>query len=379
VSPNPLTANTRRLRVGLAGAGVIAEWHARVLKTIPGLEIAAICDPVGAKARQMQKAWGIPQAFESLAAMTREAQLDVVHVLTPPAAHCAAAVEVLEGGCHLFLEKPLGLSVEECERIRSAAGRAGRSVGVNHNHTFNPSFVRLLDTIRSRRLGRIDHTTICFSMPLRQLAMGQHGHWVFQRPGNIILELGVHALSMVYRLMGSVRQVSTLLSGEHTLRNGNKFYDTWQISLACERGTAQCYFAFASEYMETLAHVAGQDGAACADLRRNTLRVSDKSRFLPQVDDLRDAWKTSAAIRSDGVGNFVRYVRGFLGLRPSGDLFYMTMRGSMDSFYGALRSGAAPPIGLEEGTAVVAGAEAIVRAAEAQLRDAAAREAYAAL
>src|SRR5581483_3428968 len=123
----------------------------------------------------------------------------------------------------------MGISSEECRRIAAAEERTGRRVGVNHNYTFNPAFQRLIRDVQGRHFGRIEHVIVCFNMPLRQLAAGQHGNWIFASPGNIVLELGPHTIGSITRLMGRARSATVAVSGETRLRTGALFYDTWQI------------------------------------------------------------------------------------------------------------------------------------------------------
>ena len=350
------------LRVGVLGAGTHADWHARILKKIPGVALRAVCDTELSKASQLQQRWGIPQAYASLDRMLESGELDVVHVVTPPQFHAACAIECLEGGCHVFLEKPAAVSVSECEQIAAAMARSGRKLGVNHNLTFNPAFLGLLRAVQERRLGRIENVTVFFNMPFRLPSAGRH--WMFQNIGNIVYEAGPHPFSLVYRLIGKVRHASTVVSRETVLPNGRSFHGAWQTSLLAERGTAQCFLSFGTEYMDLWIHVVGQDGAAFADLRRNTLRVSEKSRFLPPVDDLLDSLRGGAPICRQGISNFANYALGFLGLKPPGDLFYTTMQGSMSAFYDALGAGKDPAIGLEEGQGVIEACAAVIKDGE---------------
>lgn len=350
------------LRVGVLGAGTHADWHARILRKIPGVALRAVCDTELPKANELRQRWGIPHAYRSLDRMLESGELDVVHVVTPPQFHAAGAAECLEGGCHVFLEKPAGVSISECEHLASAAARSGRKLGVNHNLTFNPAFLELVRAVQEQRLGRIENVTVCFNTPFRLPSNGRH--WIFQRAGNILYEAGPHPLSMVYRLIGKVRHASTVVSREAVLSNGRSFYGAWQASLLAERGTAQCFFSFGAEYMDLWIHVVGQDGAAFADLRRNTLRVSEKRRFMPQIDDLVDSLSNGGSVGRQGVSNLVNYALGFLGWKSPGDLFYTAMHGSMSSFYDALGAGQDPAVGLEEGRGVIEACAAVIEGGE---------------
>jgi predicted dehydrogenase len=355
-------ASQRSFRVGLLGTGVIAAPHAQALRTLGGaVELAAVCDQDLAKAKSFQQAFSVPSAFGDLDAMIEASRLDVVHVLLPPTAHPSMAIAALERGCHVFVEKPFCLSSQECRSVMDAAAANGRRVGVNHNLTFMPSVLRLVDEIRSWRLGAIQHVSVIYNLPMG-LDGGRHQHWMFGSPERIMLELGPHPLSVVHRLVGSVVSATAQVSDRRILSNGQPFWDTWQSSLACERGSAQCVLALGGQYLSTSIHVIGQDGEAYVDLLRNTLRVSSRTQYL-RFDQFVDGWRNGAGLVRQSLRNQTARMRGMLGFGPPYEMQNFSMNSSVGAFYQALRSGSRLPVDGEDGTAVVEGLEAIIESA----------------
>ncbi len=355
--PSTPTARNAPLRVGFLGTGVIAVPHAIALRAIPGVQLAAVCDLDRAKATAFQTQWQVPQVFDSLDAML--AAVDVVHVLLPPSVHAEQAITCLRAQRHVFVEKPLALSARECERIGTAAEEAGCMVGVNHNLTYMPGMLKLIEAIKDYRLGAVEHVTAVYNMPMPALAAGQHGHWMFGETERLILELCPHPMSVICRLLGGVQEAATTVSGRTQLRNGKTFFDTWQSSLVCDRGTAQLFLGVGRDYLNTWVHVVGQDGEAFVDLRRNTVRISEKTKYL-RSDNLVDGWRNGTGLIKTGLTNFVRYAQGALGLAPAFELQNESMKASIGAFYGALLGNRPVPVGLEEGSAVVRGCEAIL-------------------
>jgi predicted dehydrogenase len=354
------TQTRQPVRVGIVGAGIIARFHAQALKKLPGVTLEAVCDRDRTRAATLQQAFRIPNLFTSVADMSHGVALDAVHVLVPPPAHASTAVDCLDNGWHALVEKPFATTPEECRTIENAALRAGRFVGVNHNLTFLPSFLRLISDIRARKLGRIENVYVCCNMPMPQLSTGQTGQWMFAETGNIILELGPHPLSAIVRLMGPVESVRTVVSGKRTLRNGSTFFDTWQMLFTCERGPAQCYFSVGGNFVDCSVYVTGQDGSAIVDLMRNTYVFSTKSRFVPPVDTFVDAMRRSRSLFADGFRNVFTFAGGMLGLNVSSDVFSVGMRNSVVAFHEAISRGAEPPAGIAEATAVIQACQAVI-------------------
>jgi len=358
------TQTAQSIRVGIIGAGGIARFHAQALRKLPGVTLAAVCDRDRNRAVALQQAFGIPHVFDSVGAMSQNAVLDAVHVLLPPTAHATVAMEALNAGWHVFIEKPFATNIHECRQVEALAGRVGRQVGVNHNLTFLPAFLKLIADVRAKRLGYIESVHACFNVPMPQLAVGQHGHWMFAETGNIVLELGPHPLSTIVRLIGPVHAANTVVSGERTLKHGSTFFDGWYSVLTCERGVAQCSFSFGGGFTDGWVYVIGQDASAMVDLVRNTYFLSTKSRFVKPVEDFFDSLQRSRSFLSDGFHNIANFGAGVLGLSVTNDVFSVGMRNSIVAFYEAIGRGAEPPVGIIEGTAVIQACQTVIESVQ---------------
>jgi predicted dehydrogenase len=347
------------LRVGFLGAGVIAPTHALALKNVPHARLVAICDKDLPKAQALGRKLNVNSVFDSLADMLAHADLDVVHVLLPPSAHAQAAIECIEGDVHILVEKPFCMTGRECEAVEQAASRAGRQVGVNHNMTYLPTILRLFDEVRALRLGAVEHVTIAYNLLMPGIAAGQHGHWMFGGQERLFLEIGSHPLSVICRLLGPVTASATALDGHWKLNNGQSFYDTWQTSMICERGTSQVRLSVGRDYMNAWVYVIAQDGEVYIDLRRNTFRMSEKTRHM-RMDNLLDAWKNSRGVISGSLRDLSAYFQGAVGLKPVFELQNISVGGSIGAFYDALVSGRTLPVGAPEGKMVVEACQSVI-------------------
>src|SRR5258706_1712944 len=142
-------------RVGLLGAGYIADWHAKAIRAAEGVSLVAICDRVKSRADVLAAVYHIPHVFDSLADMLGSKTIDAVHVLLPPEHHYQAASEILAAGVHAFLEKPMCLEARECKALVSFARQKNCRLGVSHNFLFAQSYQKLRDDIRHGLLGRL--------------------------------------------------------------------------------------------------------------------------------------------------------------------------------------------------------------------------------
>ena len=353
--------------MALVGAGEISSTHITALKALADcVDVVAVCDLDLAKARAFQQQNGIPAVFASLGAMLEETRPNVVHVLLPPPVHASASETCLSAGSHVFVEKPFCLSLEECHYVQALAKREGLQIGVNHNLTFMPSFLALLDAIRFCRLGALEQVQVIYTIPMPSLGSGPHTQWMFSATERLLFELGPHPLSIPCRLLGRVTRASTAVSGEMKLSNGTRFFSNWQTSLVCERGNAQCTLAVGSGYFAAAVHVIGQDAEALVDLRRNTFQLIEKTRYL-RVDDMVNGWTNAYGLVRRNLSNFKAYAMGAAGLCPPYLQQNLSVNASIAAFYRALAAGRTPRIDGAEGTAVVEACEMVADSAFAFL------------
>jgi len=105
------------VRVGIIGAGWIAEEHAAIIRRLDGVELAAVCDVDEARAREL--AGGAPAYTDWRELIEHEAPA-AIFVCTPPMLHREMAVQALEWGIHVYLEKPVARGLDDARAIVDA-------------------------------------------------------------------------------------------------------------------------------------------------------------------------------------------------------------------------------------------------------------------
>jgi predicted dehydrogenase/nucleoside-diphosphate-sugar epimerase len=329
----PRRDHERRVPVAIVGAGYIAGYHVEVLRHLDIAEVVGVCDPDAARRDAFRREWQIASAATSLAELLRDCRPEAVHVLVPPPAHFEVAKQAIEAGLHVLVEKPMALRASECARLVDLARQNGVRLGVNHNAVFHPAFRRLLDDVGRRKLGRIEHVVSINNLPLAQLDSGDHDHWMFRAPENILFEQATHPLSQIHALLGPVSDVDVARSGPRTLKTGAVFHTAWQMSLTCERGTAQLFIAFGRHCPEAVCHVIGQDGSARIDLLKNTYTLDRATKYFEPLDRALRSLADAANVARGASTALLRYVVSTLRLRRRTDPYYISMLRSIEAFY----------------------------------------------
>lgn len=338
--------------VCLVGAGSIAGVHAEALRAIPGLRLAAVVDPDLEAARRLAAAFGAP-AHGSVEEALQAGPVDAAHVLVPPDRHHDVARTLLAAGRPVLVEKPLAASTAECAALLAAAAESGATLGVNQNFVFHPAFARLRRLVESRALGRPGFVDCLYTVPLRQFAARQFGHWMFAEPGNLLLEQAVHPLSQLAVLAGPVRDLAAFAGPPVEINTAMRVFPTVTATLDCAHLPAQLRLAVGEPFPFWQVRVVCDDGVIVADILANRLVTHARTRWLEAVDGALSSVRSAGMLARDGVGNLLGYGLSMLRLRPRSDPFFVSMRASIAAFHAALDAGTRPETDGAFGTALV--------------------------
>ncbi|MFT7667838.1 MAG: putative dehydrogenase/nucleoside-diphosphate-sugar epimerase [Planctomycetota bacterium] len=347
-------------RVALVGAGFIADFHLEILTKMQEVEVVAVCDPVLGRARSLADKWSVPVAVASIAELA-EHGIQIAHLLTPPDLHMRLAKEVLELGIGLYVEKPLVLSASDARELVELAAKRKLPLGVNHNHVFQPAFVRLMEKVNAGEIGAVEHVQVTWSVPLMQLDAEQYSHWMFRSPRNIMFEQGPHPLSQVHRLVGAVQDCHTEILSSRELLPGQTFVDRWLVSARGERATAEIYLAFGQGFTRNTIQVIGSDGTLEADFTHDTLAGERKTLWLEFWNSFLAAWRRGKMYKKDARRVLKNYLSATLGLAERKDAFFAGMRSSIGSFHQSLRAGTALPVDGAQAAEVLDWCDAVAK------------------
>ena len=343
-------------RVALVGAGFIARAHVEALRRTPGVQLAAVIDPLESAASALAAAAGAPagvQVFPSVAAALTAGALDCAHVLVPPDRHAEVATPLLAAGKPVLLEKPLAATGATAQGLVAAAEGTGATLGVNQNFVHHPAFVRLRAWVAQGVLGPPRHVDVLYNVGLRQMAARQFGHWMFQAPVNLLLEQAVHPLSQLAVLAGPLEAVSARFGPAVPIGPGQALYPTLDALLAGPRLTAALRFAVGQSFPFWQLRVVCDDGVAVADILANRTFAYRRSRWMDAVDGPLSGVRIAGPLLAASAGNLSGYVRSLLRLGGPGDPFQASMTGSVAAFHAALDAGAAPELDGGFGAALV--------------------------
>jgi predicted dehydrogenase len=188
------------VRVALIGSGWIQDFHARGVLAYPGAELAAVANHREESARTLAERYAIPRVTTDWRALTEDDAIQAVVVATPNALHAEQSVAFLRAGKHVLVEKPMAVSIAECDAMIDASRRGGASLMVAHCWRFHPDVIAMRDRIAAGAFGEIVKTR----------GYGVHAGWGpegwFVDPalagGGALVDMGVHAIDTARFVLG---------------------------------------------------------------------------------------------------------------------------------------------------------------------------------
>ncbi|WP_347268615.1 Gfo/Idh/MocA family oxidoreductase [Paracoccus sp. (in: a-proteobacteria)] len=329
---------TSDLRIGIIGAGYIAQWHADAIRATPGARLVAVCDPARDAAEALASAHGIA-AFTDLDQMIAARLCDVVHILTPPQLHRELAVKCLGAGLHVMVEKPVALSLSELDEMTAAASTAGRQLAACHNFLALPAYQRLKTQLQSGDLGRVSSAQINWALPLVPLRSGPYSLWMLRRTENLLLELGPHPYSMACDLFGPLEVEHVSLGQWITLPGGESRPQAWRILARAGHVDVTISLSLVETFDDRSVSLRGSSGMARMDFAADTLVTArDNTADLVLNPLLKELARATGHLR-EGLRNAARQAASLNQKSPYGLSFRETVAG----FYAGIRSGTPDP------------------------------------
>ena len=140
------------IKVGFIGAGDIAYLHGEGVNSSANARLTGIWNRTRSKAEEKAELFGT-KVFDSPEELIEA--VDVVYILTNMETHHRYAIQCIEAGKHVLVEKPTAVTIAEIEEIKEAANRKGVHVAPVHNYIYEPTVMRAKDLIESGKLGEI--------------------------------------------------------------------------------------------------------------------------------------------------------------------------------------------------------------------------------
>jgi predicted dehydrogenase len=194
------------IKFAIAGAGYIADYHARAIQSDPDSKIVAVVEKFSEKATPFTKKYDILTHYTTIEEMVHAGGIDALVIGTPNFLHAPQAIAALEAGIHVLVEKPMGMNAVEAEEMLASVEKFPGHLMVAHCWRFDEEVLWLKKLIEDGKIGKI----------IRTKGYGIHTHWgpsgwFAQKAlagGGALVDMGIHAIDTARFLLGDPQPVS---------------------------------------------------------------------------------------------------------------------------------------------------------------------------
>ena len=209
------------LRIGVAGCGRVARVHLARLLSRGGAAVVGLADPEPASMAALAEA--VPGAaaaarFADHKELLAGVELDALAIFAPHRSHYRPAMDALQAGCHVFVEKPLSTNAQEADDIAGLAKGRGRVVAVGHQYRLRPSLMEARRRLAAGEIGAVRLVTAALSAPWLARHQEKADAWRLDPKlsgGGILADAGDHLLDALLWTTGQTASVVAAFQSRH--------------------------------------------------------------------------------------------------------------------------------------------------------------------
>lgn len=332
------------MKVGIIGSGQIAGIHGPLILKQPNTQIVGIADKDIVRARVLAGKLNVKPVYEDAEQMIRVQKPDVVHILTPPQYHTPLSIMAMNHGCHVLVEKPLAMKMDDAKRMVEAARNNNVRLCVDHNMVFDGLVQRAKELVSSGVIGNVSHVEVYFAYdPKRNAAVLEEGaeycYWVYRLNGGLLQDLMPHPISLVSEFVPEIEEIQSIGQNHGILPPG------WQDEIRVlikAKGISACIGISLNEKPDAmLLTIRGTKGVIQANLYNNILTVQKRSDLPRAVSRGLSAFQEGFQNLKGALGNIFKVARGRID--KSGGMGPL-----ISKFYEAILTGGDTPISFEK-------------------------------
>lgn len=200
----------KKIKFAIVGCGRIAQRHAEHIHKLG--ELTAVCDIKEEAARTLSEKYGCCLYLDIDQLLKNEPNLDVVSICTPNYRHAEHSIKSLKAGKHVLCEKPMALSVADCENMIYAAEQAHRRLFIVKQNRYNPPVAELKKVIEANQLGKIFYVQLnCFWNRNEDYYKQSDWKGQLEKDGGTLFTQFSHFIDLLVWLFGDFKNMKVLL------------------------------------------------------------------------------------------------------------------------------------------------------------------------
>jgi predicted dehydrogenase len=206
------------LKWGLIGCGDISERRvAPALRDLPNCELVAVNRQDYSKAESFAKKFGAKRWYEDWSDLINDDEIDAVYIATPVYLHAEQTIAAARAGKHILCEKPMAMSVAECDAMIEATSLHNVTLGVAYYRHFYPVVFQIKELIKNGNIGQIV-TVLIKAFSHYNPSPGEPRYWLLEPEksgGGPMMDFGCHRIEVLLDVFGPIKKTTSIVNRLH--------------------------------------------------------------------------------------------------------------------------------------------------------------------
>jgi predicted dehydrogenase len=311
------------------------------------VELCAVCDLNEDLAKATASEFHISRSYTDTSTMFAHENLDLVDICVPPQIHAPLAVEGMNNGCNVILEKPMALTTSDCDQMIAASQEQNVKLCVIHNDLFHLPLLKARQLIAAGTIGDFRGMRIFLSTPRNEM-IELRDHWYHKLPGGVLGETGPHVAYLSSAFLGEIGNVDTY--AKNFLKHPWAPFDEFRIEMEGEKGFSSAALSYTNDYWAAEVDLIGTNAVLHLDLERMLL----VRQRLQSLNYTQAGSSSLSLIAQTARGLTANLIRASVGAHKLGTAVVI------ERFIDSVSNNSAPPVTGEEGREAVRIMEMVV-------------------
>lgn len=211
---------SKKLRLGVIGAGSFSDAHLTGIKYAETAEAVAISDIIEENAKKQAEKFNISSYYTNYKELLKRDDIDAVTLPLPDQIHKQVTIDALYAGKHVLCEKPMALNIDDCKQMIKAARETGKQLMVGQIGRYTPSFLMAKRMVEDGEIGELFFVESEYAHDYSQI--GGQGGWRVTPERHPIIGGGCHAVDLLRMIAGNPTEVFAYAN--------NKVLTSWPIN-----------------------------------------------------------------------------------------------------------------------------------------------------
>jgi predicted dehydrogenase len=332
------------IKVSIIGCGQIAEAHLKEISYIKNVRVVGVCDRIRYLAEDAAMRFCVKEFFTDYKQMIEKCRPNVVHITTPPTTHLRIGLDVLDLGCHTYIEKPVGLNLGETRELIETAVKNKLILCPGFSQTYDLVAQRMAKHVGDGRIGNVVHLETYYGNSLQgsfsRIFLQDKEHWINKIPGKLFQNIISHAIYHVTPFLNYPFDEVHCIAFDRS-RN-DMFNDELRVMIRSGKVTAYITFTSNVQPITQFVRIYGTKGIAEMDLGNHAIYFYETTTLPGPFARVHQLIQKGERFIREGIRH------GWL-MASGRDRFFAGMGNLLEKFYENIRSkNPLPPISYDE-------------------------------